>query len=386
MQKADVVIIGAGVVGLSAGYWLVKSGAKVAVLEKGQVAWEASSRATGFLSLRGEQPAEVPLALEAEKIWKDLDDELGYPTEWKSAGRLWVACNEDEYRELRDTYTRFSNIGVPFRLIDSAEARRIVPPLRSDISGAIHTERSGHANPQRTSQAFAWALADRGGVILDGTPAIGIDTAGGRVTGVRTPKGTISTGAVVNCAGPQAGLIAEMVGVKLPLAAFRLEAMVTVPLPPLFDVALVANGLSLRQTRRGNIHFNGGPYEWINVGLRSEPPKPSTPAVRNIARRLVELFPTLSYVGLLRCWTGVVEATPDLVTVLEKLDHPDGMVIAVTSGHGFGLAPAVGQVIRDLVLSGKTSVPIEPLALGRFANLNPDWKHVRRWNAGNYNT
>jgi sarcosine oxidase subunit beta len=386
METADVVVIGAGVIGLSAGYWLAKSGAKVIVVDKGRTAWEASGRATGFLSLRGETPIEAPLAAEAEKLWNGLDDELGYLTEWRPEGRLWVANSAAEWQELQETYKVFSTTEFPFRLVDGNEARAIVPSLSEQVIGGIHTMRSGHANPQRTSQAFAWAFKDRGGVILEYTAVTGISMSGGKVTGVQTTNGDISAPVVVNCAGVQAGLICKMVGVDLPLAAVRLEAMVTAPLPPMFGVAMVGNGLSLRQTQRGNIHFNGGPHEWIDVDLTSEPAKPNTPIVRNAARRLVELLPSIANVSLLRCWAGIVDVTPDQATVIDRVDSVDGMVVASASGHGFGLAPVIGLALSDLALTGKSSLPISQLGLSRFDDMPADWRKRRRWDAGSYNT
>jgi sarcosine oxidase subunit beta len=250
----------------------------------------------------------------------------------------------------------------------------------------LHTTRGGHANPQRASQAFAWAFRDSGGVIREQTPALGITVAGGKVRAVQTPNGSISTPTVINCAGPQVGLIAAMIGVTVPLAPVRLEAMVTVPLPRLFDVAMVGHGLSLRQTRRGNIHFNGGPHEWVDVDLTGEPAKPGTPVIRNIARRLAELFPSLANTPVLRSWSGVLEVTPDQTCIIERLAAPDGMIIATASGHGFGLAPSIGQAICDLALDGRSQVPIDGLGLDRFAKLDPGWRALRRWTAGSYNT
>lgn len=386
MKSADVVIIGAGIIGLSAGFWLARAGAKVVILDKGRIGWEASARATGFLSLRGEQPLESPLAVAAERLWLTLDEELGTPTEWQPRGRLWAAITEDEWRELQDTYQLFAQTDIPFRLIDGKEARRIVPCLPDTVIGGIHTTRSGHANPQRATQAFAWGFLARGGQILEFTPATGILTAGGKVVGVETPQGTIATDVVVNCAGPQIDLIAQMAGVHVPVASARLEAMITAPLPPLFDVAMVAHGLSLRQTKRGNIHFNGGPHEWIDVDLTTEPAKPNTPIIRNMARRLAELFPSLANVQVLRSWAGIVEMTPDVNCVIERLREPDGMIIATTSGHGFGMAPSVGMAVCELALNGRTSMPIEALGLARFERLDPNWKVRRRWTAGHCNT
>ena len=386
MEKADAVIIGAGIIGLSAGYWLAKNGAKVIVLDKGRVAWEASGRATGFLSLRGEQPLEAPLAAAANKLWMNLDEELGYPTEWMPGGRLWVALEENSWRELKDLREPWNAAGIPVKLIDGAAARAIVPCLAEQTLGGLHTDRGGHANPQRASHAFAWALRDRGGEIRENTPATDIGVSAGKVTAVETPAGPIATPIVITCAGPQTALIAAMVGVVVPMAPVRLEAMVTVALPRLFDVAMVGHGLSLRQTRRGNIHFNGGPHEWIDVDLTGEPAKPNTPILRNIARRLAELFPGLSETPALRSWAGVVEVTPDQTCIVERLAAPDGMIIATASGHGFGLAPSLGQAIAGLALEGRSPYPIEGLGLSRFANLDPRWREKRRWIAGAYNT
>ena len=386
MESADVVIIGAGVLGLASGYWLAKAGAKVVILEKGRVAWEASGRATGFLSLRGEQPLEAPLAVAANEIWMTLDNELGYPTEWLPGGRLWVALEQERWTELKDICPQWQAAGIPIRLVDGEAAREIAPCLGEQTIGGLHTTRGGHANPQRTSQAFAWAFRDRGGQIIENRPAIGIKVAGGKVVAVETPQGSISTPSIVNCAGPQVGLIGGMVGIDIPVAPVRLEAMVTAPLPRLFDVAMVGHGLSLRQTRRGNIHFNGGPHEWIDVDLTSEPAKPNTPIVRNMARRLAELFPSLSNVQALRCWAGIVEVTPDQTCIIDRLAAPEGMIVATASGHGFGLAPSLGKAICDLVLDGKSSIPIDGLGLDRFANLDQGWRSARKWVAGAYNT
>ena len=386
MEKADVVIIGAGVIGLSAGYWLAKDGAKVIILDKGRAAWEASGRATGFLSLRGEQPLEAPLAAAAEKLWATLDEELGYPTEWMPGGRLWVALEEDRWTELKELCPQWRAAGIPVQLLDGAGARAIAPCLAESTLGGLHTTRGGHANPQRTSQAFAWAFGDLGGEVRENTPATGVRVESGKVVAVETPQGSIATPVVVNCAGPQVALLSAMVGVQVPLAPVRLEAMVTAPLPRLFDVAMVGHGLSLRQTRRGNIHFNGGPHEWIDVDLTSEPAKPNTPIVRNIARRLAELFPAVAGIQALRSWAGIVEVTPDQTCIIDKVSSPAGLIIATASGHGFGLAPSLGQAIAGLALEGKSPIPIDGLGLSRFATLAPGWRSNRRWVAGAYNT
>ncbi len=385
METYDVAIVGGGVIGLSTGYWLAKRGLSVLVLEKGRVAYEASSRATGYQSMRGENPPEIPLAAEANRLWMTLEDELGYPTEWQSSGRMWVTLDATELGDFHKSCEVWRSHDLPIRAIDVDEARRLVPVLSPMIAGALYTQRGGHANPQRTSQAFAWALLDRGGNIRENTPVLGIEVSHGKASGVRTADGIISAGAVVVCAGPQVALLCRPLGITVPVAAARLEGFVSTPLPPQFDVALVGNGLSVRQTRRGNIHFSGGPHEWINVELASEPPKPSTAIVRGAARRLLELFPTFENAALLRCWAGVVEVTPDHACLIENRAL-DGLVIASASGHGIGLSPALGKAISELVTDRRSSIPIDGLGLDRFNELDPNWANERRWVAGEYNT
>jgi sarcosine oxidase subunit beta len=386
MRTTDVVVIGAGITGLSAAYRLARAGAKVIVLDKGRTAYEASSRATGYLSLRGDCPPEVPLAMVAEKVWGTLDEELGYPTEWTPKGRLWAACNEAEWRDIRETYEQFSKTPVGFELIDGKRCRELVPQMTDDVIGGIHTPRSGHANAQRTSQAYAWAFRDRGGEILENCPVLKVATTAGRVIGVETVHGPVHAGVVVSCAGPQNALIAAQFGVEFPIAAARFEALVTAPLSPLYQVALIAHQLSVRQTGRGNLHVSGGPHEWVHTHLMGEVPKPNTPIVRGMARRVVELLPAIGNTAVVRCWSGVTEVTPDQMCIFERFESPEGLVMASTAGHGFGMSAAAGLVLSDLALHGRTELPAANLSLRRFAGLPTDWRERIHWNPGSYNT
>lgn len=166
----------------------------------------------------------------------------------------------------------------------------------------------------------------------------------------------------------------------------RLEALVTTPLPPLFEYCLIGHGLSLRQTRRGNIHVNGGPHEWIDMAIDQEPAKPNTPIVRNIVRRLYEMLPITKQAQLLRCWGGVVDITTDQMTIIHKFDTPAGLVAASAGGHGLGMAPSLGLALSGLAVNGATNAPIADLTLDRFKGLTPDWRAHKRWQAGSYNT
>lgn len=386
MENYDLIVVGAGLVGLSTAYRAQKAGAKVVVIDKGPVAYEASSRATGYLSLRAETPPESPLAQMAEKIWPTLDEELGYPTEWKQKGRLWAAFSDAELADLKTTYEAFSKTDIPFEFIDPQACRDVIPILTPEVRAGIYTSRSGHANPQRVSQAFAWAFQDLGGTIIEHRPVHAVMTAGGKVVGVQTSTGPLHSGRVVlAAAGYNANLLAPL-GILFPVASVRVEAMVTTPLPPAYDVCFIGNGISVRQTLRGNLHSNGGPHEWVDLDADKEVAKPNTPIIRNIARRIGEVFPVAKSLQMLRSWAGIVELTPDLITIVQRFEDPEGLVAAAGAGHAFGMAPSLGVALAELALEDRTSAPVGELGLARFAGLSPDWRAERRWTAGQYNT
>jgi sarcosine oxidase, subunit beta len=386
MENYDIIVVGAGLIGLSTAYRAQKAGAKVIVVDRGPVAYEASSRATGYLSLRAETPEESPLAQMAERMWPTLDEELGYPTEWKQKGRLWAAFGDAELADLKITFEAFRKTDIPFEYIDTQACREIIPILSPEVRAGIYTDRSGHANPQRVSQAFAWAFQDLGGTILEHTPVHAVLTEGGKVTGVQTGGRRINSGRVVLAAAAFNARLLAPLGILFPVAAVRVEAMVTTPLPPAYDVCFIGNGISIRQTLRGNLHANGGPHEWVDVQADQEPAKPNTPIIRNIARRITEAFPVTQSLQMLRSWAGVVELTPDLNTIVEKFEKPEGLIAAAGAGHAFGMAPSLGVALAELALEGRTDAPVGNLGLARFAGLSLDWQAQRNWSAGAYNT
>ena len=386
MEHADVVVIGAGVTGLSSAFWLAKAGMDVLVVDKGIVGWEASGRNGGSVGPRGDDLPVVPLATESCRLWPTMDEELGYPTEFVGKGRVAVALDEDRMAALTRTTQRWSSLGIPIQVIDRQQMREFLPCVNPKTLGGYFSPRGGHANPQRTVQAFAWATLDRGGRIWQETVVTAIKVSHAKVSAVETTRGPVATETVVSCAGPQSAFVGRMVGIDIPIVAARVEIIATVPLPPMFEVAVGGNGLYGRQTRRGNLIFGGGAHEWTEVALEREPAKPNTPLIRNIALRLAALFPPVAGVPVLRSWAGVVEEAPDYCPIIERFTAPEGFVMAMVSGHGFGLCPATGKAVSELVTKGKSSIDIDGLSLSRFAELEPSWRENRDWTVGAYNT
>src|SRR2546428_6205959 len=212
---AAVVIVGGGVTGLSAGWWLARAGVDVLVLERGIVGWEASGRNGG-----GATHVYSPFGLEEQRLWPQMDDLLGYPTEYQPF-RIRVALTETQLALAR----RWAEIGelrgFRWESLDRRQLKELVPIVGDNAIGGTYLHFGGHANPQRTVQAYAWALQDLGGRIVQHATATGLTQRGGRVTALETTAGTLGADVVVIAAGPQTGAFAEMLGGWLPLPPER---------------------------------------------------------------------------------------------------------------------------------------------------------------------
>ena len=371
MSAQKVVVVGAGASGLSAAWWLARSGIDVTVLDKGIVGWEASGRNGGGCS-----HYQSPLFKEEQRLWPQMDELLGYPTEF-SPERIVMAVTPRQLEQYTYIAGMNNRLGHRVDLLDAGQVREAVPLAGENCLGGIHYRFGGHANPHRTVQAYAWAIQDMGGRIVQHAPVTGFETEGGKVTAVNSATGAHHCDAVVIAAGPQTARLAAQVGIDLPLATARAEMIVTEPAPMMKLGGVDGNGLYGRQTLRGNLAYGGGPHEWVEVGDLGPEVKPSTPLTRNLARRLAELFPNAAHLNVIRSWAGVIEMTPDGRPVIDRREN---VTVCTMSGVGFGLSPASGHAVRDLVLEGRCSfTDIDKLGLDRFAGIDPHWRDAKGW-------
>jgi sarcosine oxidase, subunit beta len=376
MSAGQVVIVGGGVTGLSAGWWLARSGVKVTVLDKFIVGWEASGRNGG-----GASHYASPLFDEEQRMWPQMDELLGYPTEHQK-GRVIIAMTERQWEQYQFVAQRHKRLNHPVEVLDVKQVQEAVPLAGDNCYGGVHYKFGGHANPHRTVQAYAWALQDLGGTIKQHSPVTGFETTGGKVTAVKTANATFGCDAVVVAAGPQIPALMAQLGVDVPLAAARAEMIITEPAPMMPLGGVDGHKLYGRQTMRGNLAYGGGPHEWLDVGADGPAARPSTPLARNLAKRLAELLPKAAHLNVIRSWAGVIENSPDGRPIIDRLTSPDNVVVASMSSVGFGLSPASGHAIRDLVIDGTCSFTnLDLLKLSRFDGLEADWREKRGWTA-----
>lgn len=370
---ANVVVVGAGASGLSAAWWLARAGVDVVVLDRGIAGWEASGRNGG-----GCTHHFSPLFAEEQRLWPQMDDMLGYPTEFQP-GRIRVAFTARQMQLYGRAVSNAQRQGFESDTLDAAAVRDAVPLAGDGAVGGYHYRFGGHANPHRTVQAYAWAMQDHGGQLMQHTEVLGFDMRGGQVRGVRTSRGTLACDHLVLAAGPGTARLAALLGVQVPMVAARAEMVVTEPLPLMPLGGVDGNGLYGRQTLRGNLAYGGGPHEWLQEG-EDPPPRSTTPLALHIAARLAELFPRAAHARVIRSWAGIVENTPDGRPVIERLRAPDNVVLVSLSSIGFGLSPATGHAVQQLVTEGVCSfADLSSLSLDRFAVLEEDWAAMQGW-------
>jgi sarcosine oxidase, subunit beta len=230
-DTADVVIIGGGIVGCTTAYNLALRGVRVVLLEKDDIAQEASGRNRGNVRVQLRHRLELPIVLEALELWKQADDELGAPTEFRTTGNLLVTYHDSIAEGFAAEAERHRLRGLDAHVVARGDLRALVPDISPDIMMGFLTTQDGHVNPQKATWAFASAARRRGVDIRLGTRVSAILVEGGRVGGVATERGTISAPIVLNACGVRAPELMAPLGFELPISPAKHQILVTARLP-----------------------------------------------------------------------------------------------------------------------------------------------------------
>ncbi|AIF69507.1 sarcosine oxidase subunit beta [Palaeococcus pacificus DY20341] len=365
-MKTDVVVIGGGVIGLSIAYNLAKLGVKCAVFEKGYLGNGSTFRCATGIRAQFTDEANIKLMKYSVERWKKLSEELEYDVNFKQTGYLFLATSEEEIEAFKRNIALQNKFGVPTRLITPEEAKEIVPPLNTEpfLGGAWNPE-DGKANPFKTVFAYAEKAKELGAEIYEYTPVEDIIVEDGSVKGVKTSKGIIKADVVVNAANSWAPLINEMAGLDrdfIPIKAYKHQLIKTEPLAPGQIEPLVCppawnDSYVIQDGEDGGVICGSG-IESVPKNL--DDVSPTYDFMRGVLRWATQIVPALKYVHVLRQWAGFYAKTPDSNPAIGKINHLEGFYIAAGfSGHGFMMAPAVGEAMAELIAKGKSKVPLD---------------------------
>lgn len=366
--QRQVVVIGAGIVGLLTAYHLVRRGVRdVLVVDRApSLLLGASGRNGGGIRAQWTTAENIELARRSIEQFQSLASETGHHTWFRQGGYLFLARSEDQLRQLREA-VRFQNAhGVRTRLVAPEECREIVPWLDAEgVVGGTYNPDDGTLFPWPVVHGVAEWLRARGVPIQLGTGVTGFLRDNGRLAAVRTEHGTLEAEHVVLAAGAWSREVAAWAGVDLPTYPERHEILVTESLKPFLDPMVVdlSNGLYVSQAMRGELV--GGMGYPHHVG----PEWDSTfDFLTTFAAALVRLMPRLSGVNVLRQWAGTYDMSPDHKPILGGVPGLDRFYVACgLAGHGFMIAPMVGQLLAELITEGKTGLDIHKFRLSRFA-------------------
>jgi sarcosine oxidase subunit beta len=370
----DIAIIGGGISGTAAAYELAKTGARVVLLERGDLASMASGWTLAGVRQSGRHPAELPLAQHAVRRWERLAEELDADVEYRQDGNLRLARTEDEVPTIQALVDDQRGAGLDVSFVpDNAAIREITPALAESIVAASWCPSDGHANPTATVQAFAAAAERHGATIRTGITVEEIVVGGGKIQGVRADGESISATVVILAAGVHSDRLLQQFGIDLPLTIRHVSVIQSVALPPMLGPVLGTAKAEFagRQQADGRLRFTGGIRPWTGkeAGTFAESVQPPADAVASTISRGMEIIPMLASTPIAQVWGGLIDMSPDALPVLDRSQEIDGLVVAAGfSGHGFCLGPTTGQILCELATRGESSLPLDPFRLGRFTS------------------
>ena len=417
-EAAEVVVIGGGIAGCATAYFLAKAGVPVALLEKGRIAGEQSSRNWGWVRKQGRDPRELPAIIESMKIWEGLEAALGADLGWHRGGVTYLARSDRDLAGFEAWLDHAKAYQLDSRMLSAAETDAVIGQDQRRWKGALFTASDGRAEPAKAAPALAAAAARHGATVLTETAVRTVETEAGRVSGVVTEHGPIACRGVVCAAGAWTGLFCANLGIGLPQLGVKASVLRTAPAPLVTQAGVWCEEVAYRRRQDGgySVARSGATvFELVPEALRHFKVfwpafkatrkdlhlRFSTAFLRSLFRRrrwgpdevtdfertrvldptpeqgildgaltaLRQAYPELRDVTAAESWAGMIETTPDAIPVLGEAETLPGFFIATGfSGHGFGMGPAAGLLMSELVREGRARVDLAPFRLSRFTD------------------
>jgi glycine/D-amino acid oxidase-like deaminating enzyme len=419
-ESADVAIIGGGIIGISTAWFLAKQGIKAVVCEKGHIAGEQSGRNWGWVRQQGRDTREMPMIVEALRIWRGLEKEIGEDVGYSEQGVLFAAKNEKQVEQYSDWIKTAKEYNLDTRMIDATELATLVRGASAKWHGALYTASDGRAEPHKATPAIARAAVRCGATVLTSCAVRGLETSAGVVSGVVTEHGTIKTTVVLCAAGAWTSMFCRSLGIAVPQLKVRGTVARTAPAENVLDGNLFDDSLALRRRQDGGYTVVNGmtldypitpstfrfgrkflrafmldmesvqlsigrefAEEWSTPKIwaldavspfektRVLNPAPNPRILKSIRSNLDSLFPQLADTAIVESWAGMIETTPDVIPVIDETSTKGFHVATGFSGHGFGIGPGAGKAIAGM-LSGKDSgIDLQEFRLSRFFDGTP---------------
>jgi sarcosine oxidase subunit beta len=378
-KAADVVVIGGGVMGASTAYHLALRGQKnVVLLEKDEFfGQEATGRCAGGVRYQFSTEVNVRLSLQSLPMLDRFKDETGQEINFRKCGYLFVLTKPEDVKTFQHSLELQHNLGVQTEWLSPDEIRRRLPLMRFEdaLAGSFH-QGDGLVDPNSVVMGYIGAAQRLGVKCLNKVEVTGMKAAGGKIIGVETNQGTISTPVVVDAAGPWAGLIGQMAGISVPIEPYRRQLMTTTPIPEVpadFPFVLdFAQSLYFHREGDGILTGMSNNNEKIGFDQNVDEAFEMVNLEASIAR-----MPCLEKVGLLSHWAGLYEVTPDAHPIYGKTSVEGFYIVAGFSGHGFMHGPISGKLMAECILDGKfQSLDVSFLDLARFK----EGRQIREYN------
>jgi glycine/D-amino acid oxidase-like deaminating enzyme len=419
--RTGVVIIGGGIIGTSAALFLAEKGHAVVLCEKGQIGAEQSSRNWGWCRTMGRDADEIPLAIESLRLWRGMNQRIGRETGFRQPGIVYLCETEKELADREAWLEEARPYQLDARLVRGADLDKVVPGASGRFIAALHTPTDGRAEPAHAAPAIAEAARAAGATILTECAVRGVETKGGRVSGVVTEKGPIACDSVVLAGGAWSRLFCGNVVcgdgvIDLPQLGVRASAFRTAPLngpevsasgsvfafrkrldggytiarrnANVADITpdsfrLLRQYLPTLRENYGEIRMRFGrrffeawrtPRRWSLdeatpfEAVRVLDPAPREAPLAEARRVLSRAFPVFAGMQVAGSWGGMIDVTPDAVPVIDQVAALPGFFLATGfSGHGFGIGPGAGRLIAELVTGDTPVVDPAPFRFARFA-------------------
>ena len=373
-KTADVIIIGGGVVGCAAAYYLAKRGIhNVIVLEATKsIGHGGSGRNGGGVRQSGRDVRELPYAMYGiQHLWPTLSEELGVDVEYTQKGNLRLGKTEAHLKKLQTLTENAQSVGLDVRMIDGKEVQEICPYLSKDIIGASWCPTDGHANPLTTTLGFYKRALEMGVRFFTEAEVKELKKVKGKVRKVILSDDTVFEGeTIILAAAYESRYIARTVGIDIPMTRLIDECLITEKQPHMFDIMLgtAAADFYGHQTQHGSFVF-GSDCGYEEVTDLKDPSALLTNSMTLSAscRAIMGYIPALKDAKIVRSWAGWLDNAFDGVPFISKVDEAEGLILACGfTGHGFGTAPVVGLMLSQMVAGEDTVVDISALRYDRF--------------------